>query len=219
MAVFGGDRCGDWWCRIGQRTEDACHRSKGKVTIWRNRMETCGFFLSKKCERSQHASFQGGSERFLLVDWSVGNRVVRSKININKNRQAFMRKAKIVDTIGPGYRVPGRHHQPCRSRYGRCSSEPLPRHSGRPPQGLQQPPRRRQGHRGRNVAALVDLQGPKIRCGWFKKNADGEDKVQLTEGQEFVITTGRHRGRRAYHFHHVQGPAGRLPCWRSDSHR
>ena len=33
MAVFGGDRCGDWWCRIGQRTEDACHRSKGKVTI------------------------------------------------------------------------------------------------------------------------------------------------------------------------------------------
>lgn len=36
---------------------------------------------------------------------------------------------------------------------------------------------------------MVDLQGPKIRCGWFKKNADGEDKVQLTEGQEFVITT------------------------------
>ncbi len=42
---------------------------------------------------------------------------------------------------------------------------------------------------GRNVAALVDLQGPKIRCGWFKKNADGEDKVQLQLGQEFVITT------------------------------
>ena len=42
---------------------------------------------------------------------------------------------------------------------------------------------------GRNVAALVDLQGPKIRCGWFKKNAEGEDKVQLTLGQEFIITT------------------------------
>ncbi len=33
MAVVGGDRCGDWWCRIGQCAEDACHRSKGKVTI------------------------------------------------------------------------------------------------------------------------------------------------------------------------------------------
>ena len=39
------------------------------------------------------------------------------------------------------------------------------------------------------VAAMVDLQGPKIRCGWFKKNAEGEDKVQLEEGQEFIITT------------------------------
>ena len=38
---------------------------------------------------------------FLLVSYAIGNRVVRSKININKNRQAFMRKAKIVDTIGP----------------------------------------------------------------------------------------------------------------------
>ncbi len=42
---------------------------------------------------------------------------------------------------------------------------------------------------GRNVAAMVDSQGPKIRCGWFKKNAEGEDKVQLEEGQEFIITT------------------------------
>ena len=42
---------------------------------------------------------------------------------------------------------------------------------------------------GRNVAVLVDLQGPKIRCGWFEKNAEGEDKVQLEKGQQFVITT------------------------------
>ena len=42
---------------------------------------------------------------------------------------------------------------------------------------------------GRNVAVLVDLQGPKIRCGWVEKNAEGEDKVQLEKGQEFVITT------------------------------
>jgi pyruvate kinase len=42
---------------------------------------------------------------------------------------------------------------------------------------------------GRNVAVLVDLQGPKIRCGWFEKNAEGEDKVQLEPGQQFIITT------------------------------
>lgn len=42
---------------------------------------------------------------------------------------------------------------------------------------------------GKNVAVLVDLQGPKIRCGWIEKNEQGEDKVQLDKGQEFVITT------------------------------
>lgn len=42
---------------------------------------------------------------------------------------------------------------------------------------------------GKNVAVLVDLQGPKIRCGWIEKNAEGEDKVQLEAGQEFIITT------------------------------
>ena len=42
---------------------------------------------------------------------------------------------------------------------------------------------------GKDVAVLVDLQGPKIRCGWIEKDAEGEDKVQLAEGQEFVITT------------------------------
>ena len=29
----------------------------------------------------------------------------------------------------------------------------------------------------RNVAVLVDLQGPKIRCGWFEKNADGRRRT------------------------------------------
>ncbi len=37
---------------------------------------------------------------------------------------------------------------------------------------------------GRNVAVLVDLQGPKIRLGRF-----GEDKVNLLYGQRFTITT------------------------------
>lgn len=41
----------------------------------------------------------------------------------------------------------------------------------------------------RNVAVLVDLQGPKIRCGWFEKNADGKDVAELEEGQKFTITT------------------------------
>jgi pyruvate kinase len=37
---------------------------------------------------------------------------------------------------------------------------------------------------GRNVAVLLDLQGPKIRIGRFTAGS-----VELTEGQEFVITT------------------------------
>lgn len=42
---------------------------------------------------------------------------------------------------------------------------------------------------GRNVGIMVDCQGPKIRCGWFKKNAEGVDEVLLKEGQDFTITT------------------------------
>ena len=125
--------------------------------------------------------------RFLLVSYAIGNRVVRSKININKNRQAFMRKAKIVDTIGPA----------TESLEGITSLVEagmdvarLNRSHGTPEDHLKVYNNLRAAAKatGRNVAALVDLQGPKIRCGWFKKNADGEDKVQLTEGQEFVNT-------------------------------
>ena len=124
----------------------------------------------------------------MLVSYAIGNRVVRSKININKNRQAFMRKAKIVDTIGPA----------TESLEGITSLVEagmdvarLNRSHGTPEDHLKVYNNLRAAAKatGRNVAALVDLQGPKIRCGWFKKNADGEDKVQLTEGQEFVITT------------------------------
>ena len=151
-------------------------------------METCGFFLAKKCERSQHASFQGGSERFLLVDWSVGNRVVRSQININKNRQAFMRKAKIVDTIGPSTED---YDNLLKLVEAGMDVARLNRSHGTPEDHLNvyNNVRKASEATGRNVAALVDLQGPKIRCGWFKKNADGEDKVQLQLGQEFIITT------------------------------
>ena len=99
-----------------------------------------------------------------------------------------MRKAKIVDTIGPA----------TESLEGITSLVEagmdvarLNRSHGTPEDHLKVYNNLRAAAKatGRNVAALVDLQGPKIRCGWFKKNADGEDKVQLTEGQEFVITT------------------------------
>ena len=144
------------------------------------------FLFIKKCERSQHASFQGGSERFLLVDWSVGNRVVRSKININKNRQAFMRKAKIVDTIGPA----------TESLEGITSLVEagmdvarLNRSHGTPEDHLKVYNNLRAAAKatGRNVAALVDLQGPKIRCGLFKKNADGEDEIMDEEGRRIPV--------------------------------
>ena len=99
-----------------------------------------------------------------------------------------MRKAKIVDTIGPA----------TESLEGITSLVEagmdvarLNRSHGTPEDHLKVYNNLRAAAKatGRNVAALVDLQGPKIRCGWFKKNAEGEDKVQLTEGQEFVITT------------------------------
>ena len=99
-----------------------------------------------------------------------------------------MRKAKIVDTIGPA----------TESLEGITSLVEagmdvarLNRSHGTPEDHLKVYNNLRAAAKatGRNVADLVDLQGPKIRCGWFKKNADGEDKVQLTEGQEFVITT------------------------------
>ena len=42
---------------------------------------------------------------------------------------------------------------------------------------------------GKNVGIMADFQGPKIRCGWFEKNADGKDEVYLDKGQDFFITS------------------------------
>ena len=42
---------------------------------------------------------------------------------------------------------------------------------------------------GKNVGIMADFQGPKIRCGWFEKNADGKDEVYLEKGQDFFITS------------------------------
>lgn len=93
-----------------------------------------------------------------------------------------MRKAKIVDTIGPA----------TESLEGITSLVEagmdvarLNRSHGTPEDHLKVYNNRAAAKAtGRNVAALVDLQGPKIRFRkLFKKNADGEDKVQLTEGR------------------------------------
>ncbi|RBQ00086.1 pyruvate kinase [Bifidobacterium xylocopae] len=99
-----------------------------------------------------------------------------------------MRKAKIVDTIGPASESLEEITKLVESGMDVAR---LNRSHGTPEDHLKVYNNLRQAGKttGRNVAALVDLQGPKIRCGWFKKNAEGEDKVQLKEGQEFVITT------------------------------
>ena len=99
-----------------------------------------------------------------------------------------MRKAKIVDTIGPASES---LEGITKLVAAGMDVARLNRSHGTPEDHLKVYNNVRQAAKeaGRNVAVLVDLQGPKIRCGWFKKNAEGEDKVQLTEGQEFVITT------------------------------
>ncbi|MCH4209182.1 pyruvate kinase [Bifidobacterium sp.] len=99
-----------------------------------------------------------------------------------------MRKAKIVDTIGPATES---LEDLTKLVEAGMDVARLNRSHGTPEDHLKVYNNVRQASRatGRNVAALVDLQGPKIRCGWIKKNAQGEDKVQLQEGQEFVITT------------------------------
>ncbi len=100
----------------------------------------------------------------------------------------YMRKAKIVDTIGPATESLEKLTQLVEAGMDVAR---LNRSHGTAEDHLKVYNNLRQASKttGRNVAALVDLQGPKIRCGWFKKNSDGEDMVQLKEGQEFVITT------------------------------
>ena len=101
-----------------------------------------------------------------------------------------MRKAKIVDTLGPASnsyenikklieagmnvaRINRSHgtfeeHEECYKNIRKAAKD-----------------------LNKNVAVLVDIQGPKIRTGWVKEAdcTDGTDKVFLKEGQEFIITT------------------------------
>lgn len=93
-----------------------------------------------------------------------------------------MRKAKIVDTIGPSTED---YDNLLKLVEAGMDVARLNRSHGTPEDHLKvyNNVRKASEATGRNVAALVDLQGPKIRCGWFKKNADGEDKVQLQLGK------------------------------------
>lgn len=104
-----------------------------------------------------------------------------------------MRKAKIVDTIGPATES---YDNLLKLVEAGMDVARLNRSHGTPEDHLRVYGNVRKAAEatGRNVAVLVDLQGPKIRCGWFAKNADGEDKVQLVAGQEFVITTDEVEG-------------------------
>ncbi len=99
-----------------------------------------------------------------------------------------MRKAKIVDTIGPASSSletlekiinAGMNVARINRSHGTFEEH----------MNVYNNVRQAAKNTGKNVAVLVDLQGPKIRCGWVEENADGDDKVWLDEGQEFVITT------------------------------
>ena len=99
-----------------------------------------------------------------------------------------MRKAKIVDTIGPATESLEKLTELVEAGMDVAR---LNRSHGTPEDHLKVYNNVRAASKstGRNVGVLVDLQGPKIRCGWIKKNAEGEDKVELSTGQEFTITT------------------------------
>ena len=83
-----------------------------------------------------------------------------------------MRKAKIVDTISPSTED---YDNLLKLVEAGMDVARLNRSHGTPEDHLKvyNNVRKASEATGRNVAALVDLQGPKIRCGWFKKNADG----------------------------------------------
>ena len=99
-----------------------------------------------------------------------------------------MRKAKIVDTIGPA--TESLENLTALVEAGMDVAR-LNRSHGTPEDHLRVYNNVREASKttGRNVAVLVDLQGPKIRCGWFKKNAEGEDKVQARSSSSRPMTS------------------------------
>ena len=101
-----------------------------------------------------------------------------------------MRKAKIVDTLGPASNTLEQVTELIKAgmnvaRINR-SHGTFEEH-----EAVYKNIRQAAKNLGKNVAVLVDIQGPKIRTGWVKEVdcMDGSDKVFLKEGQEFIITT------------------------------
>src|SRR5690349_15231231 len=94
-----------------------------------------------------------------------------------------MPRAKIVCTLGPASSTPERIGElidagmnVARLNFSHGSHEDHAR--------MLQTVRSEADRRGRSIAALLDLQGPKIRVGRFEKG-----QVELKAGDEFTITT------------------------------
>ena len=98
--------------------------------------------------------------RLALVDWVPANGAIAPRTKLNKNRQAFMRKAKIVDTIGPSTED---YDNLLKLVEAGMDVARLNRSHGTPEDHLKvyNNVRKASEATGRNVAALVDLQGPK----------------------------------------------------------
>lgn len=98
------------------------------------------------------------------------------------------RRGKIVNTIGP---ASGSYEQLLALAKAGMDVARINRSHGTPEQQLAiiRNVRRAAQETGRNIGLMVDLQGPKIRCGWFRKDADGKDEVVLKAGDAFRITT------------------------------
>ncbi len=95
-----------------------------------------------------------------------------------------MRRAKIVCTIGPATATPERLRELVDAgmdvaRINRSHGEQAEH------EAVYRGVRAAAKEAGRNVAVLVDLQGPKIRLGRF----EGDQKHYLNEGDTFTITT------------------------------
>ncbi|MBQ5557145.1 MAG: pyruvate kinase [Aeriscardovia sp.] len=98
------------------------------------------------------------------------------------------RRGKIVNTIGP---ASGSYEKLLALAKAGMDVARINRSHGTPEQQLAviRNVRRAAQETGRNIGLMVDLQGPKIRCGWFRRDADGNDEVILKAGDSFRITT------------------------------
>lgn len=116
--------------------------------------------------------------RLVLIDWVSTNGIITPRTRLNKNGQVFIREIKTIDTIGPPTED---CDSPLKLVEASMNIARLNYSYGTPEDHLRVHNNvRKVGEAtGRSIAVLVDLQNPKIRCGWFGKDADNEDEVQL----------------------------------------